>query len=209
MTGIRRFFIVGLLACVAVALGACATGGGAAPQSEHAAVNPMPTPGPSVPVTAVSERTDAYTLGGGDELRVIVFGEEDLSGEFVVDGDGFVALPLIGEVEAGGLTLREFERAVAAALAEGYLRDPRVSAEVLNFRPFYIIGEVSEGGEYPYTQGMTVLNAVAVAGGYTYRADRNRVFITRTGSPGEVEYRASQSVHVLPGDIIRIPERFF
>lgn len=192
-----------LVAFAATFLTACG-GGASAPGSV------VRTPA-AVDVSTQSQAAtrQAYTLGGGDELRVIVFGEDDLSGEFVVDGDGFVALPLIGEVQAGGLTLREFEQEVATALAEGYLRDPRVSAEVLNFRPFYIIGEVSNGGEYPFVQGMTVLNAVAVAGGYTYRADRNRVFITRVNSPGELEYQASQGVNVLPGDIIRIPERFF
>lgn len=190
---------LGLVAAVllGLALGAC--GGG-----------PQPAPASSVSSSTSAESLrEAYTLGGGDELRVLVFGEEDLSGEFVIDGDGFISLPLIGELNAGGLTLREFESRVETALAQGYLRAPRVSAEVLNYRPFYIIGEVEEGGEYPYVQGMSVLNAVAVAGGYTYRADRNRVLITRQNSPGEVEYRASQGVRVLPGDIIRVPERFF
>ncbi len=191
-----------LVTVAAVLLAACGGGASSSSGTIAPAARAAATPAPAV-------SRQAYTLGGGDELRVIVFGEQDLSGEFVVDGDGFVSLPLIGEVSAGGLTLREFEQQVAEALASGYLRDPRVSAEVLNFRPFYIIGEVSEGGEYPFVQGMTVLNAVAVAGGYTYRADRNRVFITRVNSPGEVEYRASQGVNVLPGDIIRIPERFF
>jgi len=171
-----------------------------------------PATGPSAvgnDIILASDTREAYQLGGGDQLRVIVFGEDDLSGEFQIDGDGFVSLPLIGEVQAGGLTLREFETEVEAALADGYLRAPRVSAEVLNYRPFYIIGEVQEGGEYPYTQGMSILNAVAVAGGYTYRADRSRVFITRAGTDGEVAYRADQNVRVLPGDIIRVPERFF
>lgn len=189
----------GLMAALLLGLALAACGGG-----------PQPMPASSVSsTTSTASLREAYTLGGGDELRVIVFGEEDLSGEFVIDGDGFVSLPLIGELDAGGLTLREFEGRVETALAQGYLREPRVSAEVLNYRPFYIIGEVEEGGEYPYVQGMSVLNAVAVAGGYTYRADRSRVFITRETSPGEVEYRASQGVRVLPGDIIRVPERFF
>ncbi len=202
VSGIRASRL-GLIAAVLLGLSLGACGGG-----------PQPLPASSGSFSnsasnAAATTRQAYTLGGGDELRVIVFGEEDLSGEFVIDGDGFVSLPLIGEVEAGGLTLREFEGAVEEALAGGYLREPRVSAEVLNYRPFYIIGEVQEGGEYPYTQGMSVLNAVAVAGGYSYRADRGRVFITHEGSGGEVEYRATQGVRVLPGDIIRVPERFF
>lgn len=150
-----------------------------------------------------------YRLGGGDRVRVIVFNEPDLSGEFEVDNSGNVALPLIGNTQAQGLTLREFEDEVAAALRDGYLKDPRVSIEVLNFRPFYIIGEVQNGGEYPFVPEMTVLNAVALAGGYTYRADERRVFITKAGESQEVEHRVEQGIKVLPGDVIRVPERFF
>jgi len=150
-----------------------------------------------------------YKLGAGDRIRVIVFNEADLSGEFEVDSTGNVSLPLIGNTEAKGLTLREFERRVADALLDGYLKDPRVSIEVLNFRPFYIIGEVENGGEYDYVPDMTVLNAVALAGGYTYRADDRRVYITKAGTSSEVEVRVDQGIKVLPGDVIRVPERFF
>lgn len=150
-----------------------------------------------------------YKLGTGDRVRVIVFNEEDLSGEFEVDSTGSLALPLIGNISARGLTLREFETEVAAALRDGYLRDPRVNVEVLNFRPFYIIGEVENGGEYDFVPEMTVLNAVALAGGYTYRADDRRVFVTKAGTNTEVEHRMETGIKVLPGDIIRVPERFF
>ena len=158
---------------------------------------------------SIEEFGDAYRLGGGDRLRVNVFGEDDLSGEFVIDGGGHVSLPLVGEVQAGGMTVREFEQETVSVLSERYLRNPQVSVEVLNFRPFYILGEVNAGGEYPYVQRMTVLNAVAVAGGFTYRADRNRVFVVRADSPDEIELDLDQGAIVLPGDIIRIPERFF
>lgn len=153
-------------------------------------------------------RTTDYTLGSGDKLRVIVFGEDDLSGEFDVTGSGMVSLPLIGQVRAQGLTVDEFENAVRTKLLDGYLKNPRVSVEVLNYRPFYIIGEVNEPGQYPYTSGMSVLNAVAVAGGYTYRANEDQVYITR-GDGKEQAYAADQSVKVLPGDVVRVPERFF
>lgn len=149
-----------------------------------------------------------YRLGSGDKLRVIVYGEQDLSGEFDVTGSGKVSLPLIGQVQATGLTLEEFEAEIRGKLQEGYLTNPKVSVEVLNYRPFYIIGEVGKAGEYPYTNGMNVLNAVAVAGGFTYRADDQRVFISRGGQE-EVAYPVSQSIRVLPGDIVRVPERFF
>lgn len=174
-------------------------------------------PGPAAAVPAAAPASDVplppdadidYRLGSGDQLRVLVFGEDDLSGEFVVSGSGKVALPLIGQVHAEGLTLSRFEEAVQLKLQEGYLTSPRVSVEVMNYRPFYIYGEVGNPGQYPYTSSMTVLNAVAVAGGYTYRASQDRVYITR-GEGDEVEYPASQAVKVLPGDVVRVPERFF
>ena len=176
----------------------------------------LPAAGPAAAVPAAAGEAvplppDAnidYRLGSGDKLRVIVFGEPDLSGEFDVSGSGKVALPLIGQVDAAGRTLSEFEAAVIAKLMEGYLNNPRVSVEVMNYRPFYIYGEVSNPGQYPYTNGMTALNAIAVAGGYTYRANTNQIYITR-GEGAEQTYPASQAVKVLPGDVVRVPERFF
>ena len=149
----------------------------------------------------------AYRLGPGDQLRVIVFGEEDLSGEFQVDDTGAVSMPLVGDVTASGQTLRSFEAAVRERLSDGYLKDPRVSVQVLNYRPFYIIGEVEKGGEYPFVSGMHVLNAVAVAGGFTYRANTSKVFITRGGE--ELEFEVTPELRLQPGDVIRVPERFF
>ena len=124
-------------------------------------------PAPNVATDVVSpvRNAEEYKLGSGDQLRVIVFGEEALSGEFVVDGGGYVSLPLIGEVKAEGYTIRNFQRNIESALQKGYLNDPKVSAEVLNYRPYYILGEVGDAGEYPYSDGLTVLNAVATAGG--------------------------------------------
>ena len=151
----------------------------------------------------------AYRLGSGDQIRVIVFGEEDLSGEFFVDGAGSVSLPLVGEVTATGMTVQEFRTELEARLADGYLTDPRVSAEVLNYRPFYILGEVSASGEYPYTDGLTVMNAVARAGGFTYRANTRAVFIQRADASEEVEVTLTPTLRVMPGDTIRIAERFF
>lgn len=158
--------------------------------------------------TAQAAADEAYRLGSGDKLRVTVYGEPNLSGEFDVDGGGFVALPLIGEVQAGGATVREMEKRVEAALEDGYLVSPRVAIEVANYRPFYIIGEVNNPGRYPYVDGMTVTNAVAMAGGYTYRARQSRAEIQRQGSD-DVEDNAKGSTPVMPGDVITIPERFF
>lgn len=150
-----------------------------------------------------------YLLGSSDKVRVTVYGEPTLSGEFFVTGSGVVSLPLIGEVKAAGLTLRQFQDAVQKSLSDGYLKDPRVSVEVLTFRPFYILGEVTKPGTYPYTSGLTVLNAVATAGGYTYRADKKQVFIKRNGATEETKTELTPSVTVAPGDTIRIGERFF
>lgn len=152
---------------------------------------------------------DAYRLGAGDRLRVIVFGEPDLSGEFEVDGSGAFSIPLIGQLDAFQLTVREVEQAIVVKLKEGYLIDPRVSVEVMNYRPFYIVGEVKEGGEFPFVSGMHALKAVAIAGGYTYRANTQRVYITRKGTAAEIEMPASQGTAIYPGDVIRIPERYF
>ena len=160
------------------------------------------------PTIATANDTD-YRLGSGDKVRVTVYGEPDLSGEFFVTGSGLVSLPLVGEVKAAGLKVGEFQEAVQRALSDGYLKEPRVSAEVLGFRPFYILGEVTKPGTYPYTSGLTVLNAVATAGGYTYRADKKQVFIKRDGATTEVKTNLAPSTTVAPGDTIRIGERFF
>jgi protein involved in polysaccharide export with SLBB domain len=138
-----------------------------------------------------------------------VFGESDLGGEFEIDGSGDVRLPLIGQVKAAGLTVHAFEEKIVKLLQDGYLRDPRVSIEVVNYRPFYIIGEVNKPGQYPYVDGMNALNAVALAGGYTAKADKSEVYLQRSGKNGEQEFPSDETTKVQPGDVIRIPERFF
>jgi polysaccharide export outer membrane protein len=155
------------------------------------------------------EDISGYKLGPGDALRVTVFRHEDLSGEFSLDGEGYFALPLVGEILAGGRTARQVESEVEVALKSGgYLVDPQVSIEVLNYRPFYIIGEVNNPGSFAYVSGMTVINAVALAGGYTYRADQDDIIISRGGSNGP-RIEALPDTEVLPGDIIEVTERFF
>ena len=156
-----------------------------------------------------SADTYRYRMGADDKIRVIVFGEPNLSGEFVVNGEGKVALPLIGEVKAAGLTVTELQDQYAGVLREGYLKDPRVSIEVLTFRPFYILGEVSQPGEYPYTNGLTVMNAVARAHGFTYRANKKKVFIKSAGATEEREVELTTSLTIQPGDTIRVAERYF
>lgn len=161
------------------------------------------------PPVSAADDSSGYQLGVGDKLRIIVFGEDDLGGEYVVDGNGFVRLPLVGQIKAAGLSVRQFEAGVETKLEDGYLKDARVSAEVINYRPFYIIGEVNKPGEYPYVNGMSVLNAVALAGGYTYRANDSRVHVRRNGSAEEITVPADQTTKIFPGDILRVAERFF
>jgi polysaccharide export outer membrane protein len=150
-----------------------------------------------------------YVLGVGDKIRLTVYGEADLSGEYDIGSTGTIALPLIGEIQAASRTLHAFEEAVRSKLSEGYLRDPRVSAQVMNYRPFFILGEVSKPGSYPYVNGMNVLNAVALAGGYTYRADRSGVTVIHASDPEKKEKNVTEDASVAPGDILRVPERFF
>jgi protein involved in polysaccharide export with SLBB domain len=166
----------------------------------------------SLPVAAqtAAALNETYRLGAGDKVHISVYGQTDLSGDFTVDGGGTVQLPLIGQVKAIGLTVREFESAITDALRAGeYLKDPKVSVEVANYRPFYIIGEINKPGEYPYVNDMTVLNAVALAGGFTFRADDSEVFIRRHGSATEQKFPADPTTRVEPGDIVRVGERFF
>ena len=163
----------------------------------------------AAPAPAAAASDEGYKLGTGDKLRVNVFGESDLGGEYVVDGAGFISLPLIGQIRASGDSIHQFETEITAKLKDGYLKDPRVSVEVINYRPFYIIGEIMKPGEYAYVNGMSVLNAVALAGGYTFRANERQVYVRRGGSGMEQPLNADQTTKIYPGDIIRVAERFF
>jgi polysaccharide export outer membrane protein len=168
---------------------------------------------PASPDVEVADRSGAdipaYKLGSGDRIRLLTFGEADLTGEFEVTGAGTVDLPLIGEIHAAGLTTAEFSAAVEAALRKGFLVNPQVSVAILNYRPFYILGEVAKPGEYPFTSGLTVLNAVATANGFTYRADTKHVYIKRANDTRERRYDLTTGTVVAPGDTIRIGERYF
>jgi polysaccharide export outer membrane protein len=161
------------------------------------------------PVAAVAADPQGYRLGAGDKIRVIVFDEEALTGEYFVGDSGLVSLPLIGEIHAAGKTLGQFRAEVESAFRNGYLKDPKVSVEVLNYRPFFILGEVNKPGQYPYMSGLTVLNAVATAEGFTYRANTRVVFIKHANENAEHKERLDSQTPVLPGDTVRISERFF
>lgn len=162
------------------------------------------------PATASAAEAPAYILGTGDKIRITVFGEPKLDGEYVVSSTGVVSFPLIGNIQARGLTVEAMQEDIRSKLAAGYLKDPRVSTEVLNYRPFYILGEINKPGEYPFVNGITVQQAVAMAGGFSYRANTRRVFIKRALDTSErpVEIKGV-AVTLSPGDTIRVGERFF
>jgi len=151
----------------------------------------------------------AFRLEPGNKVKLTVFGEEDLSGEFEVDGQGYISVALIGEIHAGGLTSRQLENLVTEKLKDGYLVSPRVSVEVLNFRPFFILGEVNKPGNYPYVSNLTAINAIAMAGGYTYRAKKKPIIIKREKDGQKIEIEADEAAPIYPGDTIQVLERLF
>lgn len=150
-----------------------------------------------------------YRLGSGDRLRITVFEQENLSGSYSVDQAGYIAFPLIGGVPARGKTLSEIEQSIAAELRNGYLRNPDVTIEVDQYRPFFIMGEVGEAGQYAYVPGMTVQNAIAIAGGFSPRANQADVDITRTINGDILTGRVPISDPIMAGDTIYIRERLF
>ncbi|HEY2034912.1 MAG TPA: polysaccharide biosynthesis/export family protein [Rhizomicrobium sp.] len=150
-----------------------------------------------------------YKLGTGDKLRVIVYGEDDLGGTFDVDGNGYISLPLIGQVKVSGLSASDVERAATAKFADGYLKEPRVNVEVTQYRPFYVLGEVNRPGSYPYTDGMSVQNAVADAGGFTQKAVESGVYVRHAGETKEVYVPADGVAQVYPGDVVRVQSSAF
>jgi polysaccharide export outer membrane protein len=154
--------------------------------------------------------TGAIRLQAGDKIKVTVYGEDKLTGEYEIDPGGSVSLPLAGTVQAAGLTKSELEQLLSKKFSSAnYLKNPKVTVDIATFRPFYVLGEVEKPGEYPYKGGLNVVSAIAVAGGNTYRASRSNVLIQRVGEAGFHEYPMSSTVPVYPGDLIRVPERYF
>jgi len=158
----------------------------------------------------VSGRDPDYRLGANDRVRIIVFGQPTLTGEFTLDGNGVLAFPLIGNVNAQGMTTGQLQQTIASRLDPDYLRNPSVSAEVITRRPFYVIGEVQKPGNYPYVTDMTALQAVAMAVGYTYRARQNNLYLKRLDANGRmVRVAATPETKIRPGDTVEIKERYF
>jgi protein involved in polysaccharide export with SLBB domain len=153
--------------------------------------------------------TGPAKLQPGDKVRLNVYGEDRLSGEYQIDQSGQISLPLAGTVEAQGLTQTELEQALAKKFRSEYLKNPKVTVTIATLQPYYMMGEVTKPGEYAYKAGLNVLTALAIAGGPTYRASRSSVQIQRRGETSARDYPISVTVPILPGDVIRVPERYF
>lgn len=185
-----------LVALLSLALGACSTAGGRAIDTGER-------------FAAKQDNNENYRLGIGDRIRIIVYKEDTLTGEFQVNAAGDLAYPLIGDVKATGETTQALAEALRQRLADGYLRDPRVSVEVLNFRPYFILGEVKTPGQYPFAAGLTAVNAIAAAQGFTPRAEKRAIWIRQSGSDEEKLYKLTPNLRIQPGDTIRLGERLF
>ena len=190
---------ISLIAAAAVAVGAAGCDSlngmiGATVSPEQTASLPRQTP----------------RLQAGDKVKVVVFGEDKISGDYEIDGNGNIVMPLIGAVRAIGMTKKDLEQTLAGRYRAGqYLRNPVISVDIATFRPFYVLGEVEKPGEYTYRNGLNAMSAVAVAGGYTYRASKSRVLVQRAGDKKFTEYPLSPNIPIYPGDLISVPERYF
>jgi polysaccharide export outer membrane protein len=150
-----------------------------------------------------------YRLANGDKVHIDVFGESNLSGDYVVAPDGKITLPLAGQVAAAGETIPQLREAVVTTLSHGYVQNPNVTISSVDLRPFYILGEINKPGRYSYEPNLTVMAAVATAQGFTYRADMSDVYIRHAHDASEKQYDLTSTLAVQPGDTIRISERYF
>jgi polysaccharide export outer membrane protein len=151
----------------------------------------------------------AYRLDAGDKLRVVVYGQEGLTNTYAIDAGGAITMPLIGAVPARGRTPASLAAEITAKLRNGYIRDPSVAVEIESYRPFFILGEVAAPGQYPYVPNMSVESAVAIAGGFSPRARRDRVTLTHTDSSGSSRYVVPLGTSLGPGDTVLVGERWF
>jgi polysaccharide export outer membrane protein len=197
-----------------VLLAALALAGCARRQAAYYAPAPAAAGGPYVPAGGVYGAqayavAPSYNLDTGDRVRVSVFGQDGVSNSYFVDAAGYVNIALIGPVAARGLTAPALAEAVAGRLRDGFVRDPHVSVEVEAYRPFYILGEVNAPGQYPYQPGMTLETAIAIAGGYSPRADKRNAMLTRTFNGVPAKSKVPLQTQLRPGDTVNVAERWF
>jgi polysaccharide biosynthesis/export protein len=218
-----------LVALAAVALAAALAGCmrkpaprpvAAAPAPVAAQAMPAPVPPPVVtgpPAAAMAQapaaepviEEPAYRLDSGDKLRVVVFGQEGLSNSYSVDAAGMITMPLIGPVPARERTTTGLSRAIAEKLRNGYIREPHVAVEIEAYRPFFILGEVTAPGQYPYVANMTAETAIAIAGGFTPRAEKKTVEVSRSAERQLYRGRVPLAFQIRPGDTVLVRERWF
>lgn len=158
---------------------------------------------------AVADADDPYLLDTGDRLRIFIYGQPNLSRMYIVDHEGKIAVPLIGNVTARGKTTSELQGAIRARLGSQFVKDPQVTVDVQQNRPFFIYGEVKTAGQYPYVSGMTIETAIAIAGGFTERASERKFRLTRRVNGFVEEVEAPRDYVVKPGDTVYVFERFF
>ena len=220
LSGATRFMmwllVIGFCVCAGLGAGRAYAQTGLPPMGLPQSIAPQSTASQSIasqPTASqsIAPQTDDqsaaqldYVLAPNDRVRMMIFGEPDLSGEFVIDSAGTASLPLIGEVRAAGMNLRTFQRDVERRLKAGYLVDPRVSAQIMNFRPIFVLGEVRTPGEHPFASGLTLLNAIAQAGGFTPLANSTAVYIRRERAGTEERMVVRSGIPILPGDTLRI-----
>ncbi|HLV83908.1 MAG TPA: polysaccharide biosynthesis/export family protein [Devosia sp.] len=161
------------------------------------------------PATYLVETKGPYQLDTGDAVRVTVYGDADLSATYRVDDSGAVAFPLVGPVQVRGNTTKMAAGNIAAALANGYMRNPDVAVEVAEYRPFFIQGAISKSGQFPYVFGMTVRAAISTAGGFTDTADRQTAVVYRRQGGQMVKGSVNLDFPIFPGDTVVVPERWF
>lgn len=168
-----------------------------------------PTVIPAVMSETVVEHDGPYRLDSGDRLRVFVYGQPSLSRLYIVDPDGRISVPLIGNISARGKTTNELQGIIRSRLGSEYVKDPQVTVDIQQNRPFFILGEVKNAGQYPYVSGMTVQTAVAIGGGYTERASERSFRITRRVDGVVQEIEAPGDLLLRPGDTVYVFERYF
>lgn len=194
---IARILCCGVVLAIALQVSGCGTPGNQGPATQ-ADVEAVTTAATAVP-----------RFQGGEKIKITVYNEPTLSGDYDIDPNGVVSLPLAGTVRAVGLTQPQLEQELSKKFKSEYLRNPKVTVTIIQFRPIYIVGEVEKQGEYTYKPGLNILTAMALAGGGTYRANRNHVLIQHFGETGMKEYPQSATTMILPGDLIKVPERYF
>ena len=167
------------------------------------------TPTDSASVESAVEPVSEYKIAPGDVLNIVIYGHDDLSGDFTVDAEGSISMPLVNQVTAIGMSTSELESQLIDMLQPDYLRNPDVSIKLTSYRPIYVLGEVQNAGSYPYQPNMSVLSAIALAGGYTYRASRSKLVVVRGDDESRQEFKIAENATLRPGDTLIIRQRFF